>query len=152
MTTFKNGLVTLVVLLALFALFLSSLVLLSSRKLPSFGSVGVGSEYNSTTTPQAGQINGTGGVVMLTPATQTTNGSLASVTITGGPKSGTISLYDATTSNVNLRTGTLATSSIYLMDIPAGAASTTFPCDCVYHTGLLLVTTGSVATSTITFR
>lgn len=113
--------------------------------------------YMSTTTPYAGQINGVGGQLLLKGTTTAAyaaynSGVLRSVTITGGPKGGTIQFFDATTSNVQLRTGNKATSTILLMEIPAGSASSTYPCNCNFNTGLLLSTSGSVPTSTITWE
>lgn len=113
----------------------------------------VSEAYLSTTTPYAGQINGVGGVVLLKGnTTGNANGVLGSVVVTGGPKGGTIALYDATTSDVTKRLGNLSTSSITLVEIPAGTASTTYVLDSNFNTGLLLVTTGSVATTTITWK
>ena len=112
---------------------------------PVVGSVQTGNEYNATTT---GSIQ--------TPAVrvlQTGPGSLGSVVITGA-NTGTIQLYNATTSDVTKRTGQKATSTITLADFPASAAAGTYTFDAVYTDGLLLVTSNSpvTPTSTITSR
>lgn len=131
-----------------------ALILVSYLNIQPFlagASVQTGESYYSTTTPFAGQINGTSGVVLL-KAYSPSGGILGSIIVTGGPKSGSFSLYDATTSDVNLRTGNKATSSIFLADIPAGTATTTYVFDTTFTTGLLLVTSGSVPTTTITWK
>lgn len=102
-----------------------------------------GGGYYSTTTP----VNSTN-ILTLRPGP----GILGSVIITGS-NGGNFYLYDATTSNVNFRTGNKASTTIIMANIPAGASSTTYTYDTVFNDGLLLVPSGtSIATSTITWK
>lgn len=110
---------------------------------PSVGSVGVTSEYQATTT-SPGRFPSA--YLLLTGG-----GTLGSVVVTG-PASGSISLYDATTSDVNLRTGQKATSSLLIADFPMGTATSTYTFDSVFFNGLYIQTNGTMPTSTITFR
>lgn len=108
----------------------------------SYGSVPQTNEYSATTTDA------------LSVAERTLRkgyGSLAQVTITGD-NTGLMTLYNATTSNVNLRTGQKATSTIIIADFPASAPEGTYTFDAVFTDGLLLVTSGAAATSTVTWR
>jgi len=114
------------------------------------GSVTQGNEYNSTTTRDS-----TRGELLL----KTGGGSLGSVLITNQLGTQEIfSLYDATTSNINLRTGNAPTSSILLADF-SGTGNNSFKgtaqFDSVFRTGLLWVSEGNgtdAPTTTITWR
>ena len=156
MTTIQKHIISFLIAGALTIGLMVGLLLFREFK-PVYGSVSNMTDgYYSTTTPYAGQINGTGGVVLLKGSTTVGVGNfpglLGSVVVTGGPKAGTIALYDATTSNVNLRTGGTSSSTILIAEFPAGVASSTYVFDVNFNTGLLLVTTGSVSTSTITWK
>lgn len=109
----------------------------------ALGSVEVGSEYNATTTYAAH----TQPIRLL----KTGQGSINSVVITG-ENTGRILIYNATTSNANLRTGGKASSSITIADFPASTAEGTYTLDATFTDGLLIVTSGNEATSTITWR
>ena len=111
------------------------------------GSALMGNDYQSTTTVSI--ISGTfGGVQLL----KTGQGSLAQVTVTGA-NTGNIVFYDATTTNVNLRTGQKATSTITLADISASVAAGTYTFDTEFNTGLLMVRIAGVGpTSTVMWR
>ena len=105
--------------------------------------------YYSTTTPQAAQYGAK--IVVL----KSGYGVLGSVLFTGSPanKPGRITLYNATTSNVNLRTGGRATSTIFLAEFdPGQATSTSYVFDTTFTDGLLMVTNDIPATSTITWK
>lgn len=132
------GALTLVVVASL------AVIAFSSLQGTSVGaSVIEGQEYNATTTygahPQGERTLKTGA------------GSLGSVIITGD-NTGLITFYNATTSDVNLRTGNTATSAITVADFPASSPEGTYTFDAVFTTGLLMVTTGTPATSTVTWR
>lgn len=110
---------------------------------PAFGSVGYGNEYHSTTTAPA-----------FFPAEKTlmtTPGSLGSVVITGAG-AGVINIYDATTSNVALRTNQAPTSTILLASFPTSAAVGTYTFDLQYYSGLYISIVGTMPTTTITYR
>lgn len=103
-------------------------------------SVRTGDEYLATTT-NAASAN--------TRTLKAGRGALGQVTITGAA-AGTMTFYDATTSNSTLRTGQLATSSLAVIaDFPASAAAGTYMFDAGFSNGLLLVTTGVAATSSV---
>lgn len=107
------------------------------------GSVEVGSSYMATTT-FAGNPN-------TVRTLKTGYGTVGSVVITGD-NTGFITLYNATTSNINLRTGAAPTSSIIIADFPASSPEGTYTLDVDFSTGLLIVTSGLPATSTVTWR
>jgi hypothetical protein len=109
----------------------------------ALGSVSSTDEYQATTTFAASSPT--------VRTLRTKQGSLGQVTITGA-NTGLITLYDATTSDVTLRTGGLASSSILIADFPASAAAGTYTFDAKFTTGLLLVTSGLTPTTTITYR
>lgn len=112
------------------------------------GSVIQGSEYHATTT-STGRF--ASGPTTLTATTSAISGTLGSVVITGAA-AGTIDFYDATTSNVNLRTGNTASSSILLASFPTSAVVGTYTLDETFYTGLLVSFGATMATSTITYR
>lgn len=112
------------------------------NQLQTFGSVAIGNEYHSTSTS-----------FLSTPISliATGNGALGSIIITGS-NTGVTNIYDATTTNINLRTGQAATSSILIASLPASLAVGTYTFDVLYFNGLLFDRTGTVPTSTITYR
>ena len=115
---------------------------LSYYKSPPLGSVSVSNEYNSTTT------NALSAPLALL---KTGQGSLGSVVVTGAGTTGRMDFYNATTSNVNLRTGKVATSSIWLASFGATEAAGTYVFDVFFTKGLLVDITSN-SSSTITFR
>lgn len=78
-------------------------------------------------------------------------GTLGSIVITGAA-AGTMNFYDATTSNINLRTGNTATSTILKASFPASAAAGTYTLDTLVTNGLYVSIVGTMPTSTITYR
>ena len=109
------------------------------------GSVGVTSEYNATTTKDS-----TAFAPQVLKASAGTLGSVIT-TITG---TGTLTLYDATTTNVNLRTNNTATSALPILAY-FGVSPTvgTYTFDEIFNRGLIAVWgTGTVSSSTITWR
>ncbi len=124
------------------AIALLALVLSFNHSPKVLGSTGRGSEYQGTTT------QATVGAFPTETALQTGPGTLGSVTITGAT-TGTINIYDATTSNT---IGRNSTSSLLVASFPASTAAGTYTFDRVLFNGLYIVTTGTMPTSTITFR
>lgn len=105
--------------------------------------------YFATTTCATGCANFlSANTVLIKSGGQTMLGSV----IVTGSNSGIIDLYDATTSDVNLRTSNLATSSIRIANFPTNTATGTYVFDTVVKRGLLYVGSGTVATSTITWK
>lgn len=114
------------------------------------GSTIVGNDYMSTTT-STGRFSAL--PIDLRPTTTPITGSLSSISVTGPTLTGRIDIYDATTSDVNLRTGNPATSTLLLFSLPAGTATSSWTgLDLIYKVGLLIDVQGTMPTTTITFR
>jgi hypothetical protein len=147
MTLTTKSSIALLVAAVLFAL---ALIIGNSYAQPVQASTLQGQEYQATSTAPSnvyGATIATGDTVI-----RKGSGSLASVIITGA-NTGIINFYDATTSNVNLRTGQVATSTILLASLPASIAAGTYIFDVVYSRGLLVsLVSGTIPTSTITYR
>lgn len=118
---------------------------LSLKQAPLAGSVANGNDYLGTTTSSVI------GAFPVEIRLATGTGALGSVVITGST-AGTISFYDATTSDITKRTGQVATSSILIASFPASAAAGDFVFDRAFYNGLYIVTSGIVPTTTITWR
>lgn len=136
------------IVLGAMLLTLVALILVVSREAKTAdGSVMPGGDYYATST-------------RLFPGTSLSNltvlksygGTLARVTITGA-NTGIIRFWNATTSNVNLRTGNIASSSLLMIEIPASAAANTYDFDATFSTGILYeLVSGTAPTSTIMVR
>lgn len=126
---------------AMFVTITVLILLLVNRPQVANGSVNLFNDYQSTSTP----INNGTFQVMSVP------GAIGSVIITG-TSTGSLSIYDATTSSVLLRAATMSTSSITIGSIPIALTTSNFPFDTRLLNGLLIVTTGNAPTSTITYR
>lgn len=118
-------------------------VFVIANKQPAEASAPRFAEYQSTTTT----FTNTAPESLI----QSGAGTFGSVVITGAT-TGTINIYDATTSNVNLRTGQQASSTLLKASFPASAVANTYTFDSLLTNGLLLETTGTVPTTTITYR
>lgn len=117
--------------------------LLDNRE--ALGSTPIGGEYQATTTGAGSSITAAVNVV------KETSGTLGSVVFTT-PTVGIVEIYNATTSNVNLRTGNTASSSILIAHFPAGTGTSTVTFDTAFSKGLLMVFKGTVSSSTVTYR
>lgn len=106
-----------------------------------FGSVVQNSSYHSTTTRAFN-----GNAIANGQLIQSGSGDLGSVVITGAG-TGIITIYDATSTITNRQLGTTT-----LATFPASTAAGTYQFDSQYYYGLVVETSGSVATSTITYR
>ena len=105
--------------------------------------VTVGNEYNSTTLVPSSSV---GGVIAGRQST------LGGVTITGSAGGG-LTLYNATTTNVNLRTGQTATSSLEILAaFEDNQAVGTYVFDSVVTTGIIYEVVGAIPTTTISYR
>lgn len=125
------------------ALTLIGALFISQHPAPAFGSVTMGSEYHGTTTSPIG----------FAPESlvQTGSGVLGHIVLTG-TSTGYINVYDATTSNINLRTGQVPTSTILIANIPISAQANTYAFDRIFYNGLYVSVVGQMPTTTITFR
>ena len=117
---------------------------------PSLGSVGVTDEYYSTSTAA-----NTGGFLRATNPTliKTGQGTLGSVIVLkAGTAGGYFNIYNATTTSINKRSGGVATSSIIITSLPTDLAAGTYTFDVVFTTGLIVDWSGTIGTTTITYR
>jgi hypothetical protein len=115
----------------------------------SYSGVQTGQEYYATSTAASAAY---GANINGNRVIKTGYGSLSAVVITGA-NTGVFNFYDATTTNVNLRTGQKASSSILVASFPASVAAGTYVLDATFSTALLLdLVSGSMPTSTITYR
>lgn len=148
MTNTLNRFLVAIVLLAVIGLF--SLTLQAPRG--AQGSVTVGNSYLSTTTPSVADMTN----LCPTPGglASTTTGTLGSVNVLEAGV-GTLTIYDATTTDVNLRAATYSTSSIRLADFPTAPTEASYHFDIEFKRGLLVdyTTTGTgVSSTTISYR
>lgn len=83
------------------------------------------------------------------------SGTLGSVIFTGvGSSVNSLKIYDATTTNINLRTGNKATSTITIVDFGVSTTRGTYTFDININDGILVEPSvaGGVASTTITYR
>lgn len=119
---------------------------LANQKQAVLGSTVVGNDYFGTSTRS---VTGTNNIANLT-VLKAVGGSVARVTISGA-NTGIIRLWNATTTNVNLRVG--ATSTLTVIEIPASAAANVYDYDVDFPIGILYeLVSGSAPTSTIVWR
>jgi len=140
----KNGLIIIAIIaaIALIGGLIGYNLNKEQPKEQSIGSVGAGSIYQHTTATSTSFIN---------PIIKTGNGTLGSVVIN---LLGTapLTLYDATTTNVNLRAKATSTLNV-LASIPASQAAGTYTYDIGFYDGLMAIWgTGTIASSTLTWR
>lgn len=136
------------VLLALAITLSLTAVYLASSKSNTFGSIEDSSGAYEATTTRA-SFDGTAITAPGTAPKLLSGGSglLGSVVITGAG-TGTIDLYDATTSGSH--SDYVGTTT--LLSIPPNGTAGTYTCDCSYKRGLIMVITSQVATGTITWK
>ncbi len=112
-------------------------------------SVSEGSEYMSTSTAPSSVY---GANTAQTQFLKKGPGTFGSIIITGA-NTATINIYDATTTDVNKRTGNTASSTILIASIPASAVAGTYTFDARYFWGLTYAADSTaIATATITYR
>lgn len=114
----------------------------------SLGSVFVTSEYYATSTA----ANTTVGSFTSSRIIKAGAGAVLGSLVITGANTGRMNFYDATTTDVNLRTGNPATSTILIASFPPNAAAGTYTFDITTKQGLYLDIIGVAATSTITYR
>ena len=116
----------------------------------SLGSVTVGNEYMATTTVP--------GISAVLPTSTSPfqikkgYGALGSyIVLEAGTAAGEINIYDATTTNPALRNNT-ATTSIHILSMPTDLTAGTYVFDIGFNDGLVADWTGTIGTTTFTFR
>ena len=141
MTTTKHLVPILLLAVLLGGLLIGAFVF---RAQNAVGSVAVSNEYHATTT---GAFQGMSAISVIKEG----NGAFGSVVITS-TNTGSMTFYDATTTNITKRTGNVATSSILLAEFQASPTVGTYTFDVNFDAGLLLVVQANRPTSTVTFR
>ena len=138
-------------LIVLIALAVGALGVLWQRPWVVQGSVSVGSQYQSTTTPTVADLTNLCPARAVGMASSTT-GVLSGIDITNYGL-GSLQIYDATTSNASLRSSDQATSTLMIWGMINGMATSSHPSiDAGFNRGLLIDYTTGVGTSTITYR
>ena len=137
------------ILAVAFLLLAVTIAMLLQQPREALGSIRVGDEYMATSTAASAVY---GATVTGSRVIKTGTGSIGSYVITGA-NTGVINFYDATTTNVNLRTGQPATSTILIANFPASVAAGTYTLDVEYKTALYIdLISGNMATGTITYH
>lgn len=141
----KQKLIT--ILLALVALLGGGAYVATNTQL---GSSGVADAYLATTTPQVADTANL--CVRPTGQTLSSTGVLGTVNILKANTSA-FTIYDATTTNSNLRLGNAATSTLILAEFPGTPTPGSYPFNVQTKYGILIdyATAATVSTSTITF-
>ena len=117
------------------------LSLLQQRPWQVLGNISAGEAMVGTTTPALANntvLCASGGVI----------GSVDVV----GAGTGALWLYDATTTNINLRLGNKSSTTIHKYQLPIGYATSTRALNMEFTTGLIVTYTTGVASTTITYR
>ena len=111
---------------------------------------GVADAYLGTTTPQVADLGNL--CVRPTGTTLRSTGVLGTVNILNANTSA-MTIYDATTSNSNLRLGNEASSTLILAEFPANQTEGTYQFNIMTKYGILIdyATAGAAPTSTISF-
>lgn len=138
----------------LLGMMFATIYMLMQKPWEAGASIMPGGEYQSTTTPTVADLANLCPKRGSNPNNvgSSTTGVLSSVSITNYG-SGSLEIYDATTSNATLRSSDQATSSLMLWGMINGMATSSYPSmDVEFKRGLLIDTSGSVGTSTIGFR
>ncbi len=137
-----------IIAIALLLAVIGGVSFISQQPRQAYGNVSPEDTLTSTTVPQvANRTN-------LCPAgfaASSTTGTLGSVHILSGG-TGRITFYDATTTDVTLRSGAMATSTIYLADYPIGVGTTSNALNISFKRGLLVEYTTGIASTTVTYR
>ena len=136
-----------IVLVAMFVTITALVMVLSKDTEKAYGSAFPGTDYFATSTRYFPGSS-------LTNLTLLRNGSgtLARVTITGA-NTGVVRLWNATTSDVNKRTGNPATSTLLYVELPTNLVAGTYDFDVVFDKGILYeLVSGDTPTSTIIMR
>jgi len=128
-------------------IFITIFFLIQQEPRVATGNVDPFSVLDSTTTPQVADLANLCSDTTGRPI----SGVFGSVhVLTSG--TGSMVFYDATTTNVNLRTGNRATSTLILAEYREGFATTSNAFNSRFNHGLLIDYSAGVATSTITYR
>lgn len=131
---------------------LAIVALLGGGAAMNLGSVSVGDQYQSTTTPAV--ATGTNLCPARVGMASSTTGVLGAVNVLASG-AGVLVIYDATTTNANLRSADQATTSIRMATFAASPTAGSYHFDIGFKRGLLVdyTTTGTgVSSTTISYR
>jgi hypothetical protein len=107
-----------------------------------------GNDYQATSTGAASTYGAFTGSRLI----KTGYGSFGNVVVTGA-NTGIVNFYDATTTDITLRTGNKSTSSILITTLPASMAANDYIFDVALSNGLYLeLVSGIMPTTTVTYR
>lgn len=130
------------------AILATAFMLIEYRPTPALGSVAIANEYIATSTAASTAY----GAFTSSRSIKAEPGAVGQVTITGA-NTGIVNFYNATTTNISLRTGQVATSTILIASFPASTAAGTYVLDAAFTVGLYVdLVSGNMPTSTITYR
>lgn len=138
------------IVIAVTLLLVGALVTLWQRPEPVQGSVRVGDQYQSTTTPQV--ADDTNVCPARVGMASSTTGILGAVNVLNA-NTAAFTIYDATTTNITKRNN-MATSSLILAEFPSSPTEGSYHFDAEFKYGLLIDYSDStkVSTTTVTFR
>lgn len=140
---------TMVGLIGVIAVFVGLVIGVTSQNTPILSGVTAGNEYNATSTAPNTYA---GATISGDKLIKTGSGGLGSVVVTGA-NTGIMYFYDATTTDVGKRTGSLATSTILIASLPASLVAGTYVFDASFSFGLLLeLDSGTMPTTTVLYR
>jgi hypothetical protein len=135
--------------LLVIAIFATASAIFSMNSSKALGSVAVGNENLATTTGAGGGFTGSvAGIVSNSAGVSLT---LSQIYI-AAPTVGIIEIYDATTTDVNARSGNIASSTLLKAVIPAGTGTSSIPYDIRLNYGLQVVFKGTNSSTTVMYR
>lgn len=134
----------------LIAVTLAMLVLQQPRN--ALGSVQVGNQYQSTTTPQVADLANICPAPYRVGMASSTTGVLGSVNVLDA-NSGAFTIYDATTTD-NTKRVSIATSSLILAEFPGSPTEGSYHFDIEFKRGLLIdyANAATMSTTTVSYR
>lgn len=144
-----NKTLTFALLVGVIGVFSAALVIYQIPQI-ALGSVPVGNQYVSTTTPTV--VTHTNLCPARVGMASSTTGVLGNVNITIQGTTGW-TIWDATTTDVSLRSADQATSTIRLIHFGAGTPAGSYQIDAEFKRGLVVDYSGAnTASSTISYR
>ena len=148
MTLNYRNIIAVAILLAVIGVF----SIIWQRPNGTFGSVAVGNQYQSTSTPQVADATNLCPAPYRVGMASSTTGVLGSVNVLNA-NTGTITIYDATTTDNTLR-ASAATTSLILAEFPASPTEGSYHFDIEFKRGLLVdySDTNTAGTTTISYR
>ena len=125
-------------------------ILKGNNPVVNFGSVETGQGYEATTTAS----NASGYAIATSPFhIKKAPSTLGSVIVTkAGTAGGYYNFYNATTTSILARASKYASTSILMISLPTDLAAGTYTFDVEFPIGLTVDWSGTIGTTTITYR